>query len=134
MCACVRIGRLTHTHVRVSKRTTLMRRAHEHEVLIKSLHMQVRFVYAGMWQGQGKVMSTCLLMLACMSCARRNEALNGLRMQELLESSEFSASDVVIPVSYMGLTSRCACGGGGGPVEAGQGGACVQWTVQCRRL
>mmetsp|Transcript_6338 Transcript_6338/g.15184 ORF Transcript_6338/g.15184 Transcript_6338/m.15184 type:complete len:662 (+) Transcript_6338:167-2152(+) len=36
----------------------------------------------------------------------RNEALNGLRMQELLDSSEFCSSDVVIPVSYMGLTSR----------------------------
>ena len=40
------------------------------------------------------------------ACTCRNEALNGMRMQELLDASEFSSADVVIPVSYMGLTTR----------------------------
>lgn len=38
---------------------------------------------------------------------RRNEALNSIRMQELLDSSEFCSADIVIPVAYMGLTTRC---------------------------
>ena len=40
--------------------------------------------------------------------ACRNEALNMIRMQELLDQSEFCSSDVVIPVAYMGLTTRWA--------------------------
>lgn len=40
----------------------------------------------------------------------RNEALNNVRMQELLDASEFAYADkVVIPKPVMNMTSRCVC-------------------------
>ena len=55
----------------------------------------------------GTILYSCAYVILCVSaCTCRNEALNGMRMQELLDASEFSSADVVIPVSYMGLTTR----------------------------
>jgi predicted unusual protein kinase regulating ubiquinone biosynthesis (AarF/ABC1/UbiB family) len=36
----------------------------------------------------------------------RNEALNGQRMRELLDASEFKAADVIIPKTFMDYTTR----------------------------
>ena len=59
----------------------------------------------------------------------RNEALNNVRMQELLDASEFAYADkVVIPKPVMNMTSRCAC------VSSARWLSCVAvclWGVAC---